>query len=54
MMESSLASAPNLSQVVKYLEVRVSNPHGLCLYLDCWKHNLQARDKEFKITDKER
>jgi len=31
---NSLASVPNLSQVVKYSEVRVSNPQGLCLYLD--------------------
>jgi len=30
----SLASVPNLSQVVKYSKVRVSNPHGFCLYLD--------------------
>ena len=31
---NSLASAPNLSQVVKYSEVLVLNPQGLCLYLD--------------------
>ena len=31
---NSLASVPNLSQVVKYSEVRVSNPHELCLYLN--------------------
>ena len=49
-----LASASNLSQAVKYSEVRVSNPQGLCLYLDWCKPNLQARDEEFKIIDKER
>jgi len=31
---NSLTSVPNLSQVVKYSEVRVPNPQGLCLYLD--------------------
>jgi len=43
-----------LSQVVKYSKVRMSNPHRLCLYLDWCKFNLEARDKEFKIKDKER
>ena len=51
---NSLASASNYSQVIKYLEVRVLNPQRLCLYLDWCKPNLQARDKEFKIIDKER
>ena len=37
----------------KYSEVRVSNPQGLCLYLDWCKTNLQAIDKEFKIKDEE-
>jgi len=46
---NSLVSTPNLSQVIKYSEVPVSNRHVLCLYLDWCKPNLQARDKEFKI-----
>jgi len=49
-----LASVPNFSQVVKYLEVRVSNPHKFCLYLDWYKPKLKTIDKEFKIIDKER
>jgi len=36
------------------MKARVLSPHGLCLYLDWFKPNLQARDKEFKIEDKER
>ena len=43
---NQLASVPILWQVVKYSEVRVSNPQGLCLYLDWCKPNLKARDKE--------
>jgi len=30
------------------------NPQRLCWYLDWFKPNLQAKDKEFKIEDKER
>ena len=51
---NSLASVPNLSQVVKYSEVRVSNPQGLCLYLDWCKLKLQEINKEIKIKDEER